>query len=694
MKKSVSPRFFVAVDVGGTFTDLVAVDLVDGELYKVKVKSTPSNPEEGFINSVKRFLEQSRTPPSSINMVIHINTIGTNLFRGQLGLRVPKTALLTTAGFRDILEIGRQNRPELYNIFYKRPEPLIPRERRLEVRERVDAKGNVLHEVSVKELQEVANVLKGDGVESVAISFINSYINPHNERIAKEYLTKGLDTNTRIFASHEVDPEHREYERTSTTVVNAVLAPVVAKYMAAVKQALEGLGIVCPIQIMSSAGGLMDVDEAISKPVACIESGPAAGVIGAAELARALGVKNVISLDMGGTTAKAGIVVDGHPLYVPEIEVGGRAHMGRLVKGSGYPVRYPSVDLAEVSAGGGTIIDVDESGSLIVGPFSAGAVPGPACYGLGGTMPTITDANLLLGRLESLLGGEMRLRKDLAESAMQSVANRVGSNMLEAASAAITLVNLQMARAVHLVSLERGYNPSEFMLVAFGGAGPMHAAELAQQIGISKVIIPPHPGLFSSLGLLMTDFRYTFVKGFIKLLTPGDEEFFEKIFSDMELEALEHISRKGLETGDVIILRSLDMRYHGQGYELEVRVGRPFKVGEAVSSFENLHEAVYGFRHGGEEVEVTAARLNVIITRVKPGLKGSKPPDGFGGIAERRTYLGGEWLDTSVYFRDSLTAGFSSEGPAIVEEYDSTTVVPPGWRIRVLENGCMVLEKI
>ncbi|MEM0482906.1 MAG: hydantoinase/oxoprolinase family protein, partial [Nitrososphaerota archaeon] len=553
---------------------------------------------------------------------------------------------------------------------------------------------NVLQEVSVEELEGVANVLRVGGVESVAISFINSYINPHNERIAKEYFAKSLGTKTRVFASHEVDPEHREYERTSTTVVNAILAPVVARYMSAVKRDLEGLGIACPVQVMSSAGGLVDLEEAIDRPVACIESGPATGVIGAAELAKTLGVKNVISLDMGGTTAKAGIVVDGHPLYVPEIEVGGKAHMGRLVKGSGYPVRYPSVDLAEVSAGGGTIIDVDESGGLVVGPLSAGAEPGPACYGLGGTMPTITDANLLLGRLESLLGGEMRLRKDLAESAIRSVADRVGSRILETASSAITLVNLQMARAVHLVSLERGYNPTDFVLVAFGGAGPMHAAELAQQIGISTVIVPPHPGLFSSLGLLMTDFRYTFVRGFIKILSPGSEDFFEKIFTDMELEALEHISKKGLETRDIIVLRSLDMRYYGQGYELEVRVGKPFKVGEAVGSFENLHEAVYGFKHGGEDVEVTAARLNVIIPRVKPNLGGPRSSDKLGAAAERKAYFEDGWVDARVYARESLPAGFSAEGPAIIEEYDSTTVVPPGWGLEVVENGCMVLRRI
>ncbi len=681
---------FVAVDVGGTFTDLVAFDNENGEIYTVKVKTTTRNPERSFIGSLTNLIHRYNLNPSKITSIIHVNTIGTNLLRGQLGLNLPKAALITTRGFRDVLEIGRQNRPELYNIFYNRPRPLVSRDLRFEVDERVDSDGKCLKEVKEEELDRIADNLISEAVETVAITFLNSYLNNCNEKKAKEYLLKKLKIP--ITASYEVDPEHREYERTSTTVVNAVLKPVVSRYFKEVVDMLKEMGVKVALQIMSSAGGLVDVDEAINKPVACIESGPAAGVIGAAELANRLGIINVISLDMGGTTAKAGAVVNGRPLYVPEIEVGGMVHMGRFVKGSGYPVRYPSVDLAEVSAGGGTIIDVDESGSLKVGPFSAGSEPGPVCYGLGGTMPTITDANLILGRLESLLGGEIRLRKDLAEQAFNSMAKKIGANMTDVASAALVLVNLQMARAVHLVSLERGYNPADFVLMAFGGAGPMHAAELAQQIGISKVIIPPHPGLFSSLGLLMTDFRYTFVRGFIKILSADGDEFFEKVFSEMELEAFEHIGRKGFGKNGAIVLRSLDMRYYGQGHELEVSVSKPFNAEEAKNSFENLHEAVYGFKHSGEDVEVTAARLNVIIPRMKAGFAKPKNQKTSEKPVERKVYFGGEWLDTVVYSRESLPVGFSLEGPAIIEEYDSTTVVPPGWRLKVDQVGCMVME--
>lgn len=681
----------VAVDVGGTFTDLVAFDEESGSVHVVKVRSTPRNPERGFVESLRELAARHGVDLSRVGTVVHVNTVGTNLLRGQVGLKVPKAALVTTKGFRDVIEIGRQNRPELYNVFYARPRPLVPRELRFEVDERVDGRGRCLKEVDPRELDVIARRIAEEGVETVAICFLESYLNPVNEMKAKWHIERATDVP--VSASYEVDPEHREYERTSTTVVNAVLRPVVSRYIEEVRRMLGELGVRGSLEVMSSSGGLIDVGEAAERPVATIESGPAAGVIGAAELARRMGLRNVISLDMGGTTAKAGAVVDGQPLYVPEIEVGGKVHMGRVIKGSGYPVRYPSVDLAEVSAGGGTIVDVDEAGGLKVGPLSAGADPGPACYGLGGTMATITDANLVLGRVESLLGGEFPLRRDLAESALGRVAERLGSSVTDVASAAVALVNHQMARAVHLVSLERGYDPSEFALMAFGGAGPMHAAELAQQIGVSTVIVPPHPGLFSSLGLLMTDFRYAFVRGFIRTVSKGSEGLVEGLFEEMEREALRRIEERGRGVEGAVVLRSLDMRYYGQGHELEVRVGRPFDAEEAVRAFEELHEAVYGFRHRGEPVEATAARLTVIVPRKKLSLRRPEGIDGMPSTRRRRVHFDGEWLETDVFRREGLAAGFSAEGPLIVEEYDSTTVVPPGWRVLVDELGCMVVRR-
>jgi len=680
----------VAVDVGGTFTDLVAYSRKTKSLFRVKVQSSPRRPEQGFIEAFKKLFEEYGLSHHAVSLTIHVNTVGTNLFRGQLGLESPKTALITTEGFRDVLEIGRQNRAELYNIFYSRPTPLVPREMRFEVGERVDGRGHVLKEPSRDELSRLVDVLKKQHVESVAISFLNSYINPSNENLVKNFLVSSLDIP--VYTSYEVDPEHREYERTSTTIVNAVLAPVVARYITAVREMLKEIGVGAPVQIMSSSGGLVDVDEAVTRPVACIESGPAAGVIGASELAKSLGHRKVISLDMGGTTAKAGVVVDGRPAYVPEIEVGGSVHMGRVVKGSGYPVRFPSVDLAEVSAGGGTVIDVDEAGSLKVGPLSAGSDPGPVCYGRGGTMPTVTDANLILNRLEHLLGGGMKLDRDSAVSAMEKVAERAGLTAIECSRDSLVLTNLQMARAIHIVTLERGLDPAEFVLYAFGGAGPMHAAELAIQAGVNTVVIPPHPGLFSSLGLLMTDMRYTYVKGVVKVLDESDEAFLEDMFRELETTALFQLGRRGIDLGKASVGRSMDLRYHGQGYEIEVEAGRPLKLKNCITLFEERHEATYGYRHTGEPVEVTALRVNVTVQRQKPAL--TRPAaEGRPREKSRKSYFEDEWLETPVYLRDNLPLGFELEGPAIIEEYDSTTVVPPGWRLTVDVTGCMVMRR-
>lgn len=688
MKEGLVLRLKVAVDVGGTFTDLVAVNVETGELFKIKAHSTPRSPEKGFLEAVKTLLKQ--VDDASVDLVVHVNTVGTNLFRGQLGLRIPKTVSVTTKGFRDVLEIGRQNRPELYNVFYKRPDPIVPRERRFEVSERVDSRGVVLTPIDEKELEKTAEAMREVGVESVAVCFLNSYVNPVNEQKAKQFFANILQTP--VFASYEVDPEHREYERFSTTVVNAALAPVVARYLSAVTEGLREMKVNSPVYIMSSAGGLVDVEEAVSRPVACIESGPAAGVIGAARMAELTDFRKVISFDMGGTTAKAGVVVDGLPATVPEIEVGGRVHMGRVVKGSGYPVRFPSIDLAEVSAGGGTIITVDKSGSLSVGPLSAGADPGPACYGLGGTMPTVTDANLLLGRVEHLLGGAMKLDKGLAEKAMRKVAEQLRVSTVDCAWSSLVLVNLQMARAIHIVTLERGLDPSEFVLFAFGGAGPMHAAELAEEIGVSTVVIPPSPGLFSSLGLLMTDMRYSYVKGFVKILEPGDETFIEEKFRELETTAYNSLRNK-IDLKQFHIIRSVDLRYYGQGYEIEVEVSKPFSLRETVEKFEKLHTSIYGYGHPGEKIEATAVRVAFIIPSGKTKL--AKPAVSQKPVAKgvRKVFFRDGFHETGVLTREILGDGFEAEGPLIVEEYDSTTVVPPGWRLSVDETGIMVLRK-
>jgi N-methylhydantoinase A len=459
---------------------------------------------------------------------------------------------------------------------------------------------------------------------------------------------------------------------------------------------LKDIGIRAPLQLLSSSGGLIELDVARRKPIVAVESGPAAGVIGAAELAKALGQRNMLSLDMGGTTAKAGCVVDYKPAIIPEIEVGGRVHLGRVIKGSGYPVRYPSVDLAEVSAGGGTIVWPDKIGALKVGPISAGADPGPACYGPRGKDATITDANLLLGRLGStLLGREIELDAKLAARAMEQVAKKIGMSTIETAAAAIKLVNLHMARAVDIVSLERGQDPRNFTLIAFGGAGPMHAAELAEQVGVTMVIIPPHPGLFSALGMMMTDMKYAYVKGVLKPLDDLSDEFFEDTWNQMILESDTNLglrTREGVPTGSV--LRSVDVRYLGQGYELEIQAAEQFDRQALKESFEKKHEMVYGYVHSGERLEITALRLTLMIPVTKLDLTTlDKSGNELDSDNRRLVWFADEWLNTPILTRDNLQRGRTVHGPAIFEEYDSTIIVPPNWYCRKETGNCLVLER-
>jgi len=675
----------VAVDIGGTFTDLVAID-EKSNLYVLKIKTTPKNPEKALIDSITRFIAENNVIGSEIERIIHIGTLGSNLMLGQQGIQLPKTALVTSRGFKDVIEIGRQNRDELYNVFFQRPKPLVPRKLRFEISERVDSHGNVLKRAQTEEIRNLGSKLKENMVEAVAISFINSFINSENENIAKQVLS---ETCNYVFTSSNVDPEHREYERTSTTVVNAILAPVVSRYLQLALDELCSLGISAPVQIFTSSGGLVDINEAAARPIAGVESGPSAGVVGAAEIAKKLGDRRVLSLDMGGTTAKAGCVVDCNPLLVPEIEVGGRVHMGRVIKGSGYPVRYPSIDLAEVSAGGGTIIWGDELGILKVGPISAGADPGPACYGTGGKNATITDSNLILGRLPSIiLNREMRLDRTLAYKSLQRVAAVTDLEVTEAATASIRLVNLQMAKALDIVSLERGHDPRAFSLMAFGGAGPMHAAELAEEVGVRRVIVPPHPGLFSALGMTMTDMKYTYVKGIIKPLEELSEDYCEQTWQKMSSEALSQLQSK-VETSQAQTIRSADVRYLGQGFELEIPASDPFRHSELIKTFENIHEAAYGYKHEGERLEITAFRLTITVPVKKPTLRicTNMVPE-----SHRDVWFNDAFVETRVLWRDSILANQILYGPAIIEEYDSTTVVPPGWVLTRNATGCLILE--
>ena len=683
----------LSVDVGGTFTDAVMVD-DSGKLYALKIESTPRNPELGFVDAVVEVIS-GRVDPEQIESLVHVGTIGSNLLLGQLGIRLPACALITTKGFRDVIEIGRQNRPELYNINFSRPRTLVPRSLRFEMDERVDSEGDVLVKVSETQLRELARRLRNSGAETVAICFLNSYVNASNERVVETLLKRTL--HRQVYASSDIDPEQREYERASTTVVNAVLAPAVSGYLRSAGEEMRRIGITAELYVLGSSGGLLDIAEVGRRPILAVESGPAAGVVAASEVARSLRLAKVISFDMGGTTAKAGAILNFEPVIVPEVEVGGRVNRGRLVKGSGYPVRTQSIDLAEVSAGGGTVVSVGEAGEMAVGPMSAGADPGPACYGKGGEAPTITDANLILGRIgTTLLGGKMRLNPEEAARAFESLRKRSGMGAEELASASLRIVNFQMAKAIEIVTLERGLDARDFALVAFGGAGPMHAVEVAESIGITKVIVPPLPGLFSALGMLMTDMRYDRVRGMVGLLEEVGEGKIEEMFEEMERESSESLNEKGIE-GRPSYRRSIDLRYYGQGYELEIVVRRPFNRAAVTKAFEGRHVEVYGFAHEGERIELTALRLTTTIpatSKVRLSeVEGEMPVAG--GEGRRRAKFGERWFETQVYSRELLPVGGGViRGPAIVEEYDSTVVVPPGWGCVKNHLRCLVIERV
>lgn len=634
-----------SVDIGGTFTDIIIQK--DGEITGYfKVPTTPREPEVGASLGLRNHLIEP------ISELLHATTIGTNALLGQFGLELPKVSLLTTKGFKDVIEIGRQNRPHLYDLFFRKPRAIVPRELRFQINERTDSHGNVVRKPDPSEVKSVLEEVSSTGAESVAVAFINSYLNPDNERTVGEELSRLVSY---VSVSSHIAPEQREYERTSTAVVNAALMPIVSRYVKNLEGSISEFGNP-ELSIMASSGGLISTDEVYSRPVQIVESGPAAGVIASAEISKILGIRNVISFDMGGTTAKAGTVVDSEVSITSEYEVGGESHHGRMTKGSGYPVRFPFVDLAEVSAGGGTIIWKDNAGGLKIGPISSGADPGPICYGKGGTEPTITDANLALGIIgESLLGGEMSLDRKGSIDGLSSL-----GDPYEIAESALAMADLEMARAIRIVTVERGLDPTDFTMIAFGGAGPQHAARIADELGITSVVIPPRPGVFSALGLLFSNGRYEVRSSF-----PDNPEH--------EFKRLEKsLSDRRQFTG---FIRYADCRYRGQGSELTVPVDAGTRE-EIENKFRDLHASTFGFTLD-RDIEIVTARVFGVISRDKPSL----------GIAEaaeltvgsRNLHSGGKETAMKVYSRPGLKTGQTVSGPCAIDDYDSTAFVPAGW---------------
>jgi N-methylhydantoinase A len=683
----------VGIDIGGTFTDLVAL-ADDGRLVRHKISSTPRAPEEGLLGALAELLQE--IAPHEIALVAHASTIATNALLGQVHLELPRVAFVTTEGFRDVLEIGRQNRSAIYDLEVTRPKPLARREDRLVVRERRAHDGSVILPLDLESVARVLAAVQVRGIRAVAVGLLHADVDGAHERAIADAFAEVLPE-VEVSLSSEIDPQYREYERFSTTVVNAALAPIVRAYLERVAQGVRAAGVRAPIFVMRSDGGMAALATAARRPATLIESGPASGVIGAAYVGRALGIEHVLSFDMGGTTAKAGTIRGGVPEVSASFEAAGSTHSGRSVKGSGYPVRFPFVDLAEVSAGGGTIAWLDAAATLRVGPVSAGADPGPACYGRG-DQPTVTDANVVLRRLNptALLDGAFPIDAQRARDAVASVAAPLAGDVERTAAGIVTLVDAEMAKVLRIVSVERGHDPRDFTLLAFGGGGPLHACAVAHDIGVARVIVPSYPGVFSAYGLLAADVRASAVRS---LVAPADETAWKRVratFDALAKETDAALAEQGVAKDDRSFVRELDLRYVGQSTELSVTA--PRGIEEAVEAFHARHEQRYGFAARRDPVEVVTVRVTGIGLTPKPRLVASqaaaaRAPEPRALRERREVFDGTAFVDTPVYARAYLRPGDAFAGPAVVEQYDATTYVAPAWRARVDGYGNLVLER-
>lgn len=662
----------VGIDIGGTFTDFLYYDEDTGQVEVVKVMTT-ARPEKAIAEELSKRLGKK------FSAIIHATTICTNALLTRSGLAL--TAMVTNNDFRDVIEIGRQRRPKLYDVFVKRPEPLIKRKDRFTLRCRILSSGKELVKINQKELRGLVRKIVRGRYSSVAVCFLNSYVNPKHEKEVRNALKDGGFTR-HVSLSSEVAREYREYERFSTTVVNAVVSPIMGSYIDSLKEYLRERRIRSKILFMNSDGGITTEERIRNRAVLSIESGPAAGVLASAYLAKKLKMSKCITFDMGGTTAKASVVENYEPEYTFEYEVGGEAHLGRIVKGSGYALKLPFINISEVSAGGGSIAWVDEAGQLNVGPRSAGSEPGPACYGKGEKEPTVTDANVLLGRLsqEHLLDGKMKVHYELARSAISNLSGKLGVSPETTASSILKIANSITARAISLVTSERGKNPEEFTMIAFGGAGPLHCCDVAEELGIKQVFIPNHPGLFSAFGLLSSDITAMFVH-------PVMRKSFEL---EPEFNNLERDARKEMHNvteGKLTIKRFVDARYEGQAYEITI----PYQKGMTRLSFDRAHRKRYGFS-SKDEVEVVNIRIKVSASVKKAGLPAygytDKPRE------RREAFISNKYRQVKVVRRESLTLSEELEGPLIIEEYDSTTVVNKGWRLKNSIYGMMIRNEV
>ena len=677
----------LGVDVGGTFTDLLLVHDESGSLHRVKTPSTPADPSEGVLNGVKRICEESGVSPQDLAYVMHGTTVATNALLEAKGARV---GLITTKGFKQILHLARSQTPGPLAgwIIMIKPDPPAALEDTREASERMSAQGEVVEPVDVAQVEGLVRDLVESGVESLTVSLINSYANPAHEKeigAIVERLYPGFP----VTISSDVLPEFREYERTLTACMNSYVRPKVQEYVKSLEGSLAELGVAGELNLLRSDAGLMTTKVASESPIYGILSGPSGGVAGALNVAVRAGFENVLTFDMGGTSTDVALSERGQPTIERQTEV----PYGWGLPGEVIPIKVPSVNVRSVGAGGGSIAHVPEvTGALRVGPQSAGADPGPACYGKGGTEPTVTDANVIVGHLPPrLLGGEMELGVEAAKAAVQKIGDALGLDVYKAAEGILDIVNENMAGALRLVSVQRGYDPRDFALVAFGGAGPMHANAVAKVMGSFPVLVPPAPGLLCATGDLVADFRGEFARTFIRTVdrTTGDE--LREILERLGAEARAWLGGEGIAERAQRVSYNVDMRYYRQGYELPVEIDPALLAGNGTAMladrFNQLHEQFYRFKMEDTTCEIVNLRAIGYGDVPKPRLLESDEsggPDSSHAVTdEHEVYFGGEWLPTKVYDRAKLVPGNRIDGPAIVTEFDSTTVVLSGYAAEV-----------
>jgi N-methylhydantoinase A len=697
--------FRAGVDIGGTFTDIVLLG-DQGERYTKKVPSTVDDYARAITDGLAALLAETGAAAGGIVELLHGTTVASNAILEHKGA---KTGLITTKGFRDVLEIRNLRMPRLYDMSWTKPPPLVERRLRVEVDERVNAQGGVDRPLDEASVEQAARFLLDEGVEAIAVCLLHSYLNPAHEIRVKDIVAR-LARGVTLCISAEVLPVINEYERTSTTVINAYVRPIVETYLSRLIGEVKRIGIDAPLLLMQSNGGLTTAKAAAVTPMHIIESGPAAGVVGVQALTQRIGVQKAISFDMGGTTAKASLIENGELTRATEYQVGAGIVLGsRLLSGAGYTLKVPAIDLAEVGAGGGSILWIDAGGALQVGPHSAGAVPGPVCYDQGGTEPTVTDVNVVLGYINpaQLVGGALKLNAEKARAVIaETIARPLGMNVEEAAYGAHLIAASNMIRALKAVSSERGRDPREYALVAFGGNGPVFAAGMAEAMHIPQVLVPPSAGVFSSFGLLYAEVEYYFTRTRKRLLRALAPAAVQEIIDGLEAEARARLTEDGFTADRIEIRRSASLHYQGQSFELRVPLAAGRLDAAALAALEEAfgaeHERTYGHRAGVEE-PVELVSLEVIgrgipdTPRAASAAAASLPPDIAIANPRRRAYFGPGsttsqgWLEARVVNRSALATPHA--GPCIVEEYDATCLVPPCWNARLDGYGNIVMSR-